>query len=302
MSQKIRSTFNSWREYLTPAYHTSTFKQTGEITPEEFVEAGDYLVYKFPTWSWSPAPPSKKRDFLPDDKQFLVTRKVPSYVRALEYLDVDLEEETDENGWTQTSRPKSKQPEQEANTGLEEIDDLIDEEAEDIDDNDDDEQETAPSNKRSYDLYIHYSTTYRVPRMYLVGYDNNGSPLTPDEMFQDISTDYRDKTVTIEKAPFLEDTTTISIHPCRHAEVMKVLINRAILAKENKLKKEKEEENLIKDVKKLGLADNEDEWEHLEIDETQQDVVRVDQYLIIFLKFITSVTPGIEHDYTMDAF
>lgn len=40
------------REYITPVSHVSTFTTTGEITPEEFVQAGDYLVYKFPTWSW----------------------------------------------------------------------------------------------------------------------------------------------------------------------------------------------------------------------------------------------------------
>lgn len=314
----LRSTFNSWREYLTPAYHTSTFKSTGEITPEEFVEAGDYLVYKFPTWQWSPAPPSKKRDFLPDDKQFLVTKRVPSYVRASEYLGVgfDDEEEVDEDGWTKTRKPNVGTRDEKAKTKpeeeeeIEEIDDLIDENAEE--DEEDEGEVTAGSasnpNKRSYDLYIHYSTAYRVPRMYLIGFDSNGSPLTPTEMFEDISEDYRDKTVTIEKAPFLDDTTSISIHPCRHAAFMKVLIGKAIQAtKQKQAKDKKTEQELMKGVSKLGLADNKDEeeWEQLDEHDTNgevDDVVRVDQYLIIFLKFITSVTPGIEHDYTMDAF
>lgn len=313
MSNKIRSTFNSWREYLTPAYHTSTFKATGEITPEEFVEAGDYLVNKFPTWQWSPAPPSKKRDFLPDDKQFLVTKKVPSYVRALEYLNAGIgeDEEVDEDGWTKTSQLKSThtlKEEEAPPQEIEEIDDLIDSDAEDADSDEEESNASGNQSKRSYDLYIHYSTAYRVPRMYLIGFDNNGSPLSPEEMFQDISSDYRDKTVTIEKAPFFEDTTSISIHPCKHAAVMKVLINRAIIAAKNRKEKNaKEEADLISNVKKLGIADSKedehDEWEtvdHTEGDE--QEVVRVDQYLIIFLKFITSVTPGIEHDYTMDAF
>jgi ubiquitin-like-conjugating enzyme ATG3 len=48
----FRSTLSSLREYITPVSHVSTFTKTGEITPEEFVEAGDYLVYKFPTWTW----------------------------------------------------------------------------------------------------------------------------------------------------------------------------------------------------------------------------------------------------------
>lgn len=316
----LRSTLSSWREYLTPAYHTSTFKTTGEITPEEFVEAGDYLVYKFPTWQWSPAPPSKKRDFLPDDKQFLVTKRVPSYVRAAQYLGVDFddEEEVDEDGWTKTRKPDTGNKNEVKNDTtknqeeeIEEIDDLIDENAEDDEDEDEVDTNKGPGsnpNKRSYDLYIHYSTAYRVPRMYLIGFDSNGSPLTPNEMFEDISSDYRDKTVTIEKAPFLDDTTSISIHPCRHAAVMKVLISKAIqAAKLKQAKTKKTEQELIKGVSKLGLADSKDEedWEQLDEDDAKdesEDVVRVDQYLIIFLKFITSVTPGIEHDYTMDAF
>lgn len=51
---------------------------TGQITPEEYVLAGDFLVYKFPSWSWSDAShPSKRVAYLPDNKQYLVTRGVP---------------------------------------------------------------------------------------------------------------------------------------------------------------------------------------------------------------------------------
>ena len=76
--QYLRSTINSVRDKYTPAYHTSTFRETGQLTPEEFVAAGDFLVYKFPSWSWSDAShPSKRAAFLPEGKQFLVTRGVP---------------------------------------------------------------------------------------------------------------------------------------------------------------------------------------------------------------------------------
>ena len=44
--------------------------------------AGDFLVYKFPSWSWSDAShPSKRASYLPPDKQFLVTRGVPCHRR-----------------------------------------------------------------------------------------------------------------------------------------------------------------------------------------------------------------------------
>jgi ubiquitin-like-conjugating enzyme ATG3 len=48
-----------------------------------------------------------------------------------------------------------------------------------------------------------------------------------------------------------------------------------------------------------GHAAGGDEWEVLQHDEEDQVAIRVDQYLVVFLKFIASVTPGIEHDFTM---
>ncbi|ESW97715.1 hypothetical protein KL918_003093 [Ogataea parapolymorpha] len=334
----LRSTFSSLREYLTPISHKSTFTDTGEITPEEFVAAGDYLVYKFPTWQWSPAPESKKRDFLPNDKQFLVTRHVPSYVRAADYEHTEKEAEMmeEEDGWTSTnvesvapqrcdteaerrhsikyiemtesgaSSPEERvaQHEGSGKHEINDIDELIDETAEESDLANDAGQGGIINDpkKRNYDLYITYSTSYRVPKMYLVGFNSNGVPLSPNEMFEDIASDYRQKTVTIEKAPFLSNTTSVSIHPCRHANVMRVLMKRAAHAAQAKKIRD---QDLVTGVAKLGLADGknadeEDDWENVE--QGEEGIIRVDQYLVIFLKFIASVTPGIEYDYTMDAF
>ena len=78
----FHSTLDTLRDRWTPIKHTSTFRSTGQITPEEFISAGDYLVYKFPTWSWSPASsPSRRVAYLPESKQFLVTRGVPCHRR-----------------------------------------------------------------------------------------------------------------------------------------------------------------------------------------------------------------------------
>lgn len=78
----LHSTLSSWRDRLAPISHTSTFRSTGQITPEEFVLAGDYLVYKFPTWSWEDASsPAKRVPYLPEGKQYLVTRGVPCHRR-----------------------------------------------------------------------------------------------------------------------------------------------------------------------------------------------------------------------------
>lgn len=78
----LHSTLSTWRDRLAPVSRTSTFRTTGQITPEEFVLAGDYLVYKFPTWSWADASsPAKRVSYLPPGKQFLVTRGVPCHRR-----------------------------------------------------------------------------------------------------------------------------------------------------------------------------------------------------------------------------
>lgn len=78
----LHSTLSTWRDRLAPISRTSTFRTTGQITPEEFVLAGDYLVYKFPTWSWADASsPAKRVSYLPPGKQFLVTRGVPCHRR-----------------------------------------------------------------------------------------------------------------------------------------------------------------------------------------------------------------------------
>lgn len=74
----VRSYIDTFRERTAAINHTSTFRETGQITPEEFVLAGDFLVFKFPSWQWADASsPSKRVPYLPEGKQFLVTRGVP---------------------------------------------------------------------------------------------------------------------------------------------------------------------------------------------------------------------------------
>ncbi|GHJ88131.1 hypothetical protein NliqN6_4533 [Naganishia liquefaciens] len=87
----IQSQYWAVRDYLSPVLKESKFKEHGRITPEEFVAAGDFLTYKFPVWQWQKAVPGKGRDFLPADKQFLITRNVPCFRRAttLNYTDED---------------------------------------------------------------------------------------------------------------------------------------------------------------------------------------------------------------------
>jgi ubiquitin-like-conjugating enzyme ATG3 len=149
-----------------------------------------------------------------------------------------------------------------------------------------------------------YSPYYRTPRLYLSGYLPNGQPLPPHLMMDDIVGDYKDKTVTLEDFPFFANNIKMaSVHPCKHASVMKTLLDRADAAlriRREKLRAGKAVdtsggmEGLVEEVGKLDVksaeaAADKDEWEEVEQSEAndQEFALRVDQYLVVFLKVCT---------------
>jgi ubiquitin-like-conjugating enzyme ATG3 len=129
-------------------------------------------------------------------------------------------------------------------------------------------------------------------------------------MMEDIVGDYKDKTVTIEDFPFFEHALkTASVHPCKHASVMKVLLDRADAALKLRLAKLKAGkdvgkvdsgmEGLVDDTRLLKLTeqakakdseenkDKDTEWDLVEEGTDEDEVaIRVDQYLVVFLKFM----------------
>lgn len=175
----IHSALERVREFA-PASHKSTFRANGEITPDEFVAAGDYLVYKFPTWSWADASPIGKRvSFLPPGKQFLVTRGVPCHRRLDDNFAGDAgHDETmvgdgedfkggaghsagdDEDGWLRTGGLAASQEarardvrtvDESGNMGEREDDD---DDIPDMEDEEDDEEAIIRDNKDDSDSYV----------------------------------------------------------------------------------------------------------------------------------------------------
>src|SRR5579859_5554964 len=78
-------------EHFTPVQTRSNFYETGKLTPDEFVQAGDELVATCGTWRWAPAAsPKYFRNYLPKEKQYLIARKIPSMRRVDDMKGYDL--------------------------------------------------------------------------------------------------------------------------------------------------------------------------------------------------------------------
>ncbi|EUC64186.1 autophagy-related protein [Rhizoctonia solani AG-3 Rhs1AP] len=356
----IQSHFWAVRDYISPVLKESKFKEHGRITPEEFVAAGDFLTYKFPVWSWEKGDTSKARDYLPADKQYLVTRKVPCLRRAtsLAYTDADEDAEkllsfTDDSAkgdeWVQThaGRPAADDasrageihdiPDIDGQTNeltkdmnslsvdldTPDIDDIPDMEEEGLEAADEATAKPAPAapievakgnllQVRTYDVMITYDKYYQTPRIWLLGFDENGTPLTPPQVFQDVSADHAFKTVTIESFPHISNISAASVHPCKHADVMKKVIERMNAGVVEEQKKRQGSTSSKGGKRKwLGLRKGSSATPAPEEpkkgtslgpggDEPPEEAegMRVDFYLVVFLKFIASIVPTIEVDST----
>ncbi|KAH1044396.1 hypothetical protein GYH30_025924 [Glycine max] len=296
LTQKIHEAFKGTVERITGPRTVSAFKEKGVLSVSEFVTAGDNLVAKCPTWSWESGDPGKRKPYLPPEKQFLITRNVPCLRRAAsveeEYEaaggEVLLDDE-DNDGWLAThGKPKETKSDEDENlpsmesleiskkNSIKKIPSYMGaEEEEDIPDmaEFDDTSNVIENDPSTYlvahepdDDNILRTRTYDVSITYDKYYQTprvgywSRMLLQPELVLEDVSQDHAHKTVTIEDHPHLPGKHA-SIHPCRHGAVMKKII----------------------DVLMSHGVEPE-----------------VDKYLFLFLKFMASVIPTIEYDYTMD--
>jgi ubiquitin-like-conjugating enzyme ATG3 len=294
--------FRKAREWAMPTLKTSAFLSKGVLTPEEFVLAGDELVFRCPTWAWEGGDPTKTKSYLPVDKQYLVTRNVPCQTRVASMENHLATEATDEDDgeWMLSSIIKQGDPKdfeddfdildgegevvKDKETPMEEDDskpaaaaeeeyaDMADFEDDNVIEDDDAAAPTAQTEEsnlikvRTYDLSITYDKYYQTPRVWMVGKSAEGQPLSGQEMMEDVISDYANRTVTIETHPHVAGPHA-SIHPCQHGKVMKAIVR-----------------NLIK-----SAGDGEEE-----------KGPAVEMYIFIFLKFVSSMIPTINYDFTMD--
>ena len=277
---------------IKPTLKKSKFYEEGKLTPEEFVEAGDFLTSKCPTWKWCAAKEDRYNKALPKDKQYLKTT-VPSYKRASDYLKNNATTEKIVDGdWVdadlenKSNKDVKKPAAIDLDAGEEKKKDIIVAGGDDDDDDDfkiegeenaqpkkenddfeivdEEEKEKSPEvdvvKTRTYDVTVTYDFYYCVPRMWLMGYNEKGLPLSDDEMKEDVMPEYRNKTCTIEPQT-CTGIKNISVHPCRHSLLLK---------------------KMIQDFQNSGKK------------------LEVHMSILLFLKFLQSVVPTVQYDFTMD--
>jgi ubiquitin-like-conjugating enzyme ATG3 len=286
-------TYRSVAKNVMGVLKESKFYSDGVLTPEEFVLAGDFLVQKCPTWKWVGGKNSKIKlvDYLPQEKQYLITN-VPCPRRAQDYeKSTRTSEKINEDDWIEPEIDVYKRSEKdnqpidfenennkndnknnlivdntEISAGIEGMEIQVNNENNNDNPNEQFDFEVVENDDdnvirtRTYDVSVTYDYYYRVPRMWLTGYDENGIPLEDEKVKQDIMLEYIDKTVSIEHHPH-NNVNSISIHPCKHSVLLLKMI-----------------ENFENAGKKLEV--------HMSI--------------LLFLKFLHSVVPTIEYDFTMD--
>lgn len=121
------------------------------------------------------------------------------------------------------------------------------------------------------------------------------APLPPSSALEDVSADHAQKTVTIEPFPH-SSLSMASVHPCKHSSVMKKVIERMDKGVVEAQRKEREREKKEgKSSSKWGLkklvggSGKDKEKDKVQEGDEGPEGLRVDQYLVVFLKFMSSI-------------
>ncbi|KAJ1614941.1 APG10/Aut1p like like autophagocytosis [Cryptosporidium canis] len=183
---------------LTPIdCSNSKFESDGYLTPREFVDSGDYLILQFPNWFWRTAPKEYLVSWLPPNKQYLHIDNIPCRNRldpskiSISKRRLDIKLDYCEEEWFIPTKNEGEPNEIELKNEI-----------------------------RYYDISVTYDKFFQTPRIWLFGYNKEGTPLSTEEMVEDIISDYAAKTITLDPHPFT-GIPCISIHPCNHSSLLK---------------------------------------------------------------------------------
>lgn len=157
------------------------------------------------------------------------------------------------------SNEPAPEPEQTSDT---ESDDFLAEfETQDLVENDDATVKIDYDNldkSHYYNVSITYDQYYRTPRIWFEGIDSGGMILSQEEIYSDFMVEYIKVSLTLEKHPIM-NMNYISVHPCKHAFAMHKMFA-------------------------------------FELEKKDESKVKIEDYLVHFLKFASCVIPQLEFD------
>jgi len=244
----MNSIFNTYKKFadkIIPVMTNNNFVKTGMLTPNEFVKAGDYLVSNYVNWKWGEIPKNKRLSFLPKNKQML--RMKNSFGKRKIFV-----ETVDSDSWSVFDNVSKTETHTIENYNLSDLEDS------DLDDDDDAVLLANDITHKKYDITLTYDNYYRTPRIWFNIYDNNDIPLGYNNICEDLSIEHNKVTITMEQHPFLS-VMSVSVHPCKHSDVMKKLIK---------------------------------------IDLEHDKEINIEKYFVFFLKFVSCIIPHIDFDFT----
>ncbi|CDR97561.1 -Autophagy-related protein 3 [Babesia bigemina] len=187
------------------------FSEKGAVTPADFMAAGDAIVAEDSRWEWVSDGSSSALDCLNADKQYLCAYDIPCLripkLVTSEVGDWKLcELARDAEGPAFAHRTDSEIPSLEPRIVEGDCNDLYD-------------NGTPSRPYRRYDISITYDRYYETPRIWLIGFDAFGLPLSHNEMLNDVPSVYAGRTVTVERHPYTAEL-NITVHPCYQMEAL----------------------------------------------------------------------------------
>lgn len=272
-------------EAVMPDLTNSDFIKTGMLTKDEFKVAGDNLIQMDPEWKWYTVGVCLMKQNVVCKKINL--NKVESNTGSADEFDMSIyeydgEDETNEKDQTidinDSNNNDNEAKPVPSSVIVKSSADVGDESGDESSDDDllaglEDSnlvQEDAATIKISpeelknvpnrYNVYITYDQYYRTPRIWFVGTSIDGCQLSQKETYKDFMPEYLNVSLTMELNPALNMYCT-SVHPCKHAYAMQRMFAYDMESKD-------------------------------------ASEIHIENYLVYFLKFASSVIPQLEFDRT----
>ena len=256
LKKSLYEGYKAAAEMVIPDLKDSNFLETGMLTKEEFNLSCNKLIKMDSSWYWM-----KEGECLM--KKRILCNKIQ--------LEQDLNVDEDINVYNLKETPQTPDTNVEISTELAsdpdqnsdtESDDFLAEfETQDLVENDAATIKIDYENMNKshyYNVSITYDQYYRTPRIWFEGIDSCGNMLSQEEIYSDFMVEYIKVSLTLEQHPIM-NMNYISVHPCKHAFAMQKMFA-------------------------------------FELEKKDESEVKIEDYLVHFLKFASCVIPQLEFD------